>query len=85
MRQGKFGSVDSGGRFAQNIGAALELRSQRRVARSGGGGQRKYSISETVFAISAECVRKRAELFMLTPLRAVGRMARACFYNFLLL
>ena len=47
---------------------ALELRSQRRAARLGGGGQRKYSVSETVFAVSAECVRKRAKLFMLTSL-----------------
>ena len=47
---------------------ALELCGQRRVARSGGGGQGEYSISETLFAISAKCVRKRAELFMLTSL-----------------
>lgn len=47
---------------------ALELCGQRRAARLGGGGRRKYSISETVFAISAECVRKRAELFMLASL-----------------
>ena len=45
---------------------ALELRSQRRAARSGRGGQ--GSIREMVFAISAECVRKRAELFMLASL-----------------
>ena len=60
---------------------ALELRSQRRAARSGRGGQRKYLVSETVFAISAECVRKRAELFMLTSLCVVRCMAGACFYN----
>ena len=45
---------------------ALELCGQRRAARSGRGGQ--GSIRETVFAINAECVRKRAELFMLTSL-----------------
>lgn len=45
---------------------ALELCGQRRAARSGGGGQ--GSIREMVFAISAECVRKRAELFMLASL-----------------
>ena len=45
---------------------ALELRSQRRAARSGRGGQ--VSIREMVFAISAKCVRKRAELFVLTSL-----------------
>lgn len=45
---------------------ALELRGQHRAARSGRGGQ--GLIRETVFAISAECVRKRAELFMLTSL-----------------
>ena len=60
---------------------ALELCGQRRSARLGGGGQRKYSVSETVFAISAKCVRRRAALFMLTSLCVVGRMARACFYN----
>ena len=69
MRQGEFSYVDSGGRFAQNTGAALELCSQRRAARSGRGGRGGgYSVSETVFAISAECVRKRAELFMLASL-----------------
>ena len=47
---------------------ALELCGQRRAARSGSGGQREHSISETVFAISAKCVRKPAELFMLTSL-----------------
>ena len=47
---------------------ALELCSQCRAARSGRGGRGGYSISETVFAISAECVRKRAELFMLASL-----------------
>ena len=45
---------------------ALELCGQRRAARSGRGGQE--SIREMVFAISAECVRKRAELFMLASL-----------------
>ena len=40
---------------------ALELCGQRRMARSGRGGQREHSISETVFAISAECVCNRAE------------------------
>ena len=64
---------------------ALELRSQRRAARLGGADGGGYSISETLFAISAECVRKRAELFMLISLCAVGRMAMACFYNSLFL
>ena len=45
---------------------ALELCSQRRAARSERGGQ--GSIREMVFAISAKCVRKRAELFMLASL-----------------
>ena len=45
---------------------ALEFCSQRRAVRSGRGGQ--GSIRETVFAISAKCVRKRAELFMSTSL-----------------
>ena len=45
---------------------ALELCGQRRAARSGRGG--RGSIREMVFAISAECVRKRAGLFMLASL-----------------
>ena len=45
---------------------ALELCGQRRAARSGRGGQ--GSIREMEFAIGAECVRKRAKLFMLTSL-----------------
>ena len=45
---------------------ALELCGQRRAAQSGRGGQ--GSIREMVVAISAECVRKRAELFMVTSL-----------------